>query len=142
MVTLIWHACKYKAHKLHQRYILEFCLIVITFTKRYTYIAISMTFIHSCMQKDESMSCADLINSYTSQFKLLQTNILNHSFMHLGDPFSGTPNGLSVFSSTVPACGAVPPKTDPLLYTNSLEIFKNEHCLSSVSLLTDQLWWK
>ena len=52
-------------------------------------------------------------------------------------PFSGSPNGLSVFSSTVPACGTLPPKTDPLPYTNSLEIFKNEPFLSSVPLLSD-----
>ena len=25
MVTLTWHACKYKVHKLHQRYILKLC---------------------------------------------------------------------------------------------------------------------
>ena len=26
IVTLTWHACKYKVHKLHQRYILEMFL--------------------------------------------------------------------------------------------------------------------
>ena len=29
-VTLTWHACKYKVHKLHQRYMLNFMYLVYT----------------------------------------------------------------------------------------------------------------